>query len=123
MPEECATELRVSAVQSLTLVTTICKHTVGALIECERFSTLPRLLRVTALVLEAIELFKRNYGHIDTTLTSSQTSQAELLWIKDVQQSMSQKSDFNLLKKQFNLFMDEKGVWRCAGRLSNADLL
>ena len=42
MPEKCSTELRASAVQSLTLVTTTCKHTASALIECERFSTLPR---------------------------------------------------------------------------------
>jgi len=35
---------------------------------------------------------------------------------------MCQKSGFDLLQKQFKLFLDEKGVWRCEGRLSNANL-
>ena len=32
-------------------------------------------------------------------------------------------SDLKTLTKQFNLFQDEKGVWRCGGRLANTELL
>ena len=36
--------------------------------------------------------------------------------------SISQRNDFESYKRQFNLFKDEKEVWRCEGRLSNADV-
>ena len=48
-----------------------------------------------------------------------QLTEAELLWVKDAQQSMAQGSDFKSHRRQFNLLKDEKGVWCCAGRLSN----
>ena len=31
-------------------------------------------------------------------------------------------SDNSPLKAQLNLFLDERGLWRCGGRLANADL-
>lgn len=49
-------------------------------------------------------------------------AEAELLWVIDAQQSMSQESDFKSRRRQFNLFKDEKGVWRCEERLSNAEV-
>lgn len=30
---------------------------------------------------------------------------------------MTQEREFDSLRRQFNLFEDEKGVWRCKGRL------
>ena len=35
---------------------------------------------------------------------------------------MSQSSDFKTHRRQNNLFTDEKGIWRCGGRLSNAEV-
>ena len=49
-------------------------------------------------------------------------TRAKLLWVKDAQHSISQRNDFESYKRQFNLFKDEKEVWRCEGRLSNADV-
>ena len=43
--------------------------------------------------------------------------------MKDAQHSMTLKNEFEAHKRQFNLFEDENGVWRCKGRLSNAEVL
>ena len=123
MPEECIVELKTGVARSLTLVNTVSKCVVSELIDCKRFSALSRVLRVTAQVLRAVEKFKNwknHQGNTHSTVTLAQMTEAGLLWVKDAQQSMSQKSDFESHKRQFNLFKDEKGVWRCEGRLSNA---
>ena len=35
---------------------------------------------------------------------------------------LTSENNFELHKRQFNLFEDEKGVWRCRGRLSNVEV-
>ena len=125
MPEECTTELRKCSARALTLVTTISKPVVSELIDSKRFSTLAKLLRVTALVLQAIEKFKikRNCrSDTDVSPTGAQLSAAELLWMKDAQHSTTLKNEFEAHKRQFNLFEDENGLWRCKGRLSNVEV-
>ncbi len=49
----------------------------------------------------------------------SPADESELLWVKSAQSTLS---DLNILIKQFNLFMDDRGVWHCDGRLANAKL-
>ena len=43
------------------------------------------------------------------------------MWIKAAQTQLAGDSGFEKLKRQFNLFQD-RGVWRCGGRLANADI-
>jgi len=45
--------------------------------------------------------------------------EAELLWMRSAQKTLS---DIKTLMKQFNLFKDDKGVWRCGGRLANTEI-
>lgn len=52
----------------------------------------------------------------------AQMYEAKLLWVKDVQHSMTQENEFEFHKRQFNIFEDEKGVWQCKGRLSNIEV-
>ena len=42
--------------------------------------------------------------------------------MKDAQCSMTRENKFELHRRQFNLFEDDKGVWRCRGRLSNVEV-
>ena len=35
---------------------------------------------------------------------------------------MTESVLFQTLEKQFNLFLVDEGIWRCGGRLSNADV-
>ena len=124
MPEECTRELRSKPSQALTLVNVTSECSLSELIDCKRFSSLSKLLRVTAVVLRAIEKFKgpRIHSSNDSvTITLAQMIEAELRWVKDAQQLMLQKTNLDCYTRQFNLFKDEKGLWRCKGRLSNVN--
>ena len=123
MPENCAAELR-AADKSVTvgLLTT----NVLPDIDCNRYSSLEKLLRVTARVLMFVERLKNKVKNRsdsgDGTATASeaeQLAQAEMSWIKAVQQQFIPN---NSIQKQFDLFLDGDGIWRCGGRLSNADV-
>ena len=122
MPEECTMELRKGASHALTLVNTVSKTGVSELIDCKRFSSLSKLLRVTAQVLRAIEKFKKQRNQQSDALIVAQMSEAELLWVKDTQHFMTQESEFESQRRQFNLFEDEKEVWRCKSRLTNIEV-
>ena len=94
----------------------------SVLLDCKKFGTLTKLLRVTAQVLRAIEKFKKGRNCPSDELTMIHLAQAKLLWVKDAQSSMIKENKFELHRSQFNLFEDDKGVWRCRGRLSNVEV-
>ena len=43
-------------------------------------------------------------------------------WLKKLQLILIEMKEFELWKQQFGLFKDSDGLWRCRGRLSNAEL-
>ena len=72
----------------------------------------------------AVRKFKSlNNGGLETPtfVTPEELADAELLWIVSAQEQLVQEKDFKLQRGQFNLFRDEKGIWRCGGRLSNVE--
>jgi hypothetical protein len=119
MPTECTLELK--ATQSHSLVSTEPDSSVESLIDPAKFSTLSRLLGVTAKVLRAIQKFKNlKRKEIDPPANPVEgVVEAELLWVMSAQTEIS---DLKTQTKQFNLFKDERGVWRCGGRLANTDI-
>ena len=82
MSEQCVAELKTRMAQSLALVSTASRCVVSELIDCKRFSTLPKLLRVTALVLRAVEKLKNQKGNTPLTAPLTVLTEAELLWVK-----------------------------------------
>ena len=71
--------------QSLALVNIGCECVVGELIASERYSTLTKLLSVTAQMLRAVEAFKgkqSNQTNANAMITSARMVEAELLWVK-----------------------------------------
>ena len=97
----------------------------GLVMNCENFSSLHRLLRVTALVLKFVCLLRQNagtQGDTESTDHMRDISQARLYWIRESQAQLPQHDKFQVWKQQFGLFVDELHVWRCGGRLSNSDL-
>ena len=92
----------------------------GHLIQCERFSSAERLFRVTAYVLPAGERFK-SPGQ-PTTVTVPLLHKAETLWVREAQTDLIKCTQFSNWEKQLGLFVDPEGVWRCGGRLSNAEV-
>ncbi|XP_078364115.1 uncharacterized protein LOC144648427 [Oculina patagonica] len=127
------------------LVTTESKdHSVNLsqVIDIERYSSVTRLLRVTAYVLRFIRNAKKSVSNRETPKSPEQSSrkelnaqelnQAEMLWIKTVQTaSFAKELEFLQSKRgtfppvyvtQFNLFLNDQQIIRCKGRVSNAPL-
>ena len=125
MPELCLPELKTNSKLAHSLLATERKPTVGDVMSCEDFSSFQRLLRVTAYILRAVNRFKAK-GKPDPilpiTLTPQEIATAEKLWITHAQKDLVVQKDFDALRCQFGLFLDDKGLWRCGGRLQNADI-
>ncbi len=65
-------------------------------------------------VLRAVGVFKKSYIDISANLTPEE--------LATVQRQLVQEKNFKAQEKQLNLFKYEKGIWRCGGRLSNAQM-
>ena len=90
---------------------------------CEDFSTLDRLLQVTAQVLKFCRILQRKpLPEATDTSEADETARAELLWIIESQTLLQRDKNFDDWKKQFGLFHDDNGIWRCRGRITNADI-
>ena len=74
---------------------------------------------MTAYVVRAVRRFKNNREEVPASLTPEELAHAETLWIKSAKRQLVSQKDFNAQQKQFNLFTDEKMIWRCRGQLSN----
>ena len=57
-----------------------------------------------------------------TTTDPDDLAKAEVLWVVESQQMLVKDKSFTQWEKQFGLFRDENGIWRCGGRVQNADL-
>ena len=101
----------------------------GEVIDINRFSTYEKLIKSTAYVLLFLGNLKRRVvehcagtGRRDSeqspVVTEELRSRADLLWIKETQHGRIKKE----WKLQFRLFLDDLGLWRCKGRLENAEL-
>ena len=91
-------------------------------IECERFSSWRRLVRVTAYVFRFVQILKSKLKKAakpdDVTLTPTELEDAEEYWTKEAQkglQSRVEKGEFKVLTP----FIDRRGVIRVGGRVEN----
>lgn len=95
-------------------------------VDCKKFSKLSRLVRVTAYVYKFVQRMKcktnRQNVVISSELSSAEIARAELQWLLTIQQGLVKDKAFSMWRKQFGLYLDERGLWRCRGRLENADL-
>ena len=122
MPAECASEMKMSKEKTHNLLITTQAPTIASVIKCEDFSTLSRLLRVTAYVRRAVKLFKKMNTCPKGPLAPQELVEAEELWIIDTQITLKNESNLKVWQKQFDLFADDNGLIRCRGRLNNANL-
>ena len=119
MPRECALELKATQLHSL--VSMEPSTDLDSILDLTKFSTLSRLIGVTAKIVRAVQrlrTLKKREGINPPVDPVEESQRAELLWVKSAQGKFS---DLKTLTKQFNLFKDEKGVWRCGGRLANTN--
>ncbi len=129
MPKECVDEMKAKDRKSAhSMLVTETPAGLGRIMACENYSTLPRLLRVTARLLRIVKVHRRKnrpdlaLEPITPSLGLEEISEAERLWIIESQLMLTKDSNFDIWKKQFGLFLDENGIWRCGGRLSNTNL-
>ena len=127
MPEECIAEMKAADRKLIhSLLANDSTTGLQQIMKCEDYSSLSKLLRVTAIVLKFVRLLmskvksadheKEPPGHPDDL------TQAEKLWIVESQSLLMRDKSFETWKRQFNLFTDANKIWRCGGRLENADL-
>ena len=122
MPQECAIELRAKDQPAVvSLIATSNSIDVGQIIDCDEYSCLHKLLRVTGLMLQFTAILKSKINPAYKP-RSNYSMQAEVLWVKVAQKKLTENGNFERLKKQFKLFCDEEGIWRCGGRLENASV-
>lgn len=114
MPTECASELKAT----VSLLTTS-KENISHIISISKYSSLNKLLRVTMYVLKFIRMLRKSADINEIQLRT----QAETLWIQDCQSMIIADQKFDIWKKQLCLYLDSNGIWRCGGRLSNADIM
>ena len=115
MPTECEVELK-RKIHGMVSVEVNSNKDVESIMDPLRYSSMLKLLRVTATVVRAVRKFKGKWSEGEE---GAEQREAECLWIVSAQKRLPDKGS---LMKQLNTFRDEQGVWRCAGRLGNTDL-
>ena len=125
MPNEFLKEMKGKQCRSVVNLLAACKPCgISVVMNCESFSKLTRLLRVTAYVMRFCRLLKDKVQGEDVILaelTTSEIAAAEVHWIKGSQIVLKEHKDFSTWEKQFGLF-EVDGLLRCKGRLDNADI-
>ena len=124
MPEDCMVEMKAKDKNLVHgLLTTQEPSGLGQIMNCEDFNILDRLLQVTAQVLKFCRILQcKLLPKVIDTSESEETARAEMLWIIESQTSLLKDKNFGNWKKQFGLFLGDNGIWRCQGRITNADI-
>ena len=121
IPEPCIEEMKISSRRDVhSLLTSTKTQDLNCIIGCKRYSSVQRLYRVTAYVLKFISLLRKQVHSPE--LTTQDITKAERLWILDCQSTLVKDKNFAAWAAQFRLFRDDNELWRCGGRLKNADL-
>ena len=102
-----------------------------AIIDCNRFGSFHKLLRVTTYVLRFAKLLKQCEGSLLSDPSPGELTTAELYWIQSIQ-GKAFYNEIQYLKRlsqrrpirvdQFNLFLDKDLVLKCRGRIGNANV-
>ena len=106
-------------------LTTERKLNLDCIIPLKGFSSLQRLVRVTAYVLRFVSNLKRKNEKkelSDEDLKQEEIERARELWIREVQGSVLNDEKFDQVKVSLSLYKDDKGILRCGGRLKNAPI-
>jgi hypothetical protein len=104
---------------------------VGRVVDCHRYSSNTRLLRVTAYVFRFVGRIKGQTVDKTLELSADELIEAEQMWIKDIQNNMFPEEVKQLINRtktfssrldQLRLFLDDKGMIRCEGRIEHSSV-
>ena len=100
------------------------KHSVGEVIDITRFSSLNKLLRVTSYVKRVIHNLKqkqRKGAMMLDRIRVEEIANTERMWIKDAQELLRSKEDFQKVKTCLGV-IEMEDLLVCKERLENSDL-
>ena len=99
------------------------ENSVRNLIDMNKYSSLQKLLNVTAYMLRFADRKVKTEGGIDEDEVSAEEKERALkIWIRAEQGEISKRKTFGNLQTQLSLFSDEDGILRLKGRLGNSHL-
>ena len=121
IPEPCLAELKApSKVGVHSLLTSQLPCHISNIVNIAQYSSVHKLLRVTAYVLKFVMILKKRCETPE--LTVNVLTEAEQKWIIDLQSTLEEDPKFPSWRMQFGLFKDSNQIWRCGGRLQNANI-
>ena len=105
------------------LVTVEEEKSVDNLIDCEKFSDLLHLYRVTAYVLRFIgNCRKKSERNLSKYPTSIEMKKAQTVWIKANQIRLIRENEYSEIRAQLNCHVSENGILRTHARMKNAKI-
>ena len=119
--EDCLAEMKPAARgkdSKALLIQAEREHRISRVMDCERYSSYSRLLRVTAYVFRFINNCRERKKR-GAELTAKEIEEAETKWICDMQSEFSTQK-LTDLKKHLGNFVDNHGIIRCQGRLARS---
>ena len=116
--EECLVELKRDNPERVhELLTVEGSSSISQIIDIKNYNSIQRLFKVTVYVLRFIKLLRKK----PVEPLAQELSIVEIKWIRDAQNVLASERNFPQWKTQFRLFFDSDGIWRCGGRLANAN--
>ncbi|XP_046862618.1 uncharacterized protein LOC124456128 [Xenia sp. Carnegie-2017] len=97
---------------------------IGNVISISKYSTLTRLLRVTAWVKRFVYNLKQKRLGLEIftgPIKASEMNDGECEWIKSAQLELREQPEFKQLERQYGL-IEMNGILHCTGRLGESDL-
>ncbi|XP_046862763.1 uncharacterized protein LOC124456335 [Xenia sp. Carnegie-2017] len=97
---------------------------IGNVISISKYSTLTRLLRVTAWVKRFVYNLKQKKLGLEIftgPIKASEMNDGECEWIKSAQLELREQPEFKQLERQYGL-IEMNGILHCTGRLGESDL-
>lgn len=127
VPQDCIAEMKQNEQHKYqSMHTLLVQGNVSTVIQCEKYSSLSKLLRVTSYVFKFVSKLQAKVSRSayvpSTGLSSGDIINAEAYWIKSAQILLLQDRRIDNWKIQFGMYTDSHGIWRCKGRLDKADL-
>jgi hypothetical protein len=102
------------------LLVTVDVAELSQVMHSEDYSSLDRLLSVSARVLNFCRNLKIRVHPEEAANAFDGDAKAEELWILEAQRALVADPKFKHWQKQLDLFEDANGIWRCRGRIQNA---
>ena len=95
---------------------------IGEAIDCTKFSSLDKLLRVIGYVSRFINNIKSRIDKseiiLNDELSTDEINASRIIWLKYEQSFLVAESKFDKLKNSLKLFCDKDSIWRLKTRLN-----